>query len=114
MRITSVGLILCLWCTTTLANTHYFSEVDTAKAVENFAYGDLIHVRILVAADVTEETTNEPESGDLIIPGEEEVQNGEKKCLTVCKKWGEDCVINPRTGQRQCRKTCKAFGEECF
>jgi hypothetical protein len=55
----------------------------------------------------------QPESGSLVIPGEEENQK-EKKCLNVCKKWGENCVINPRTGGRDCRRTCKEFGEECF
>lgn len=56
----------------------------------------------------------QPESGDLIIPGQEEKQAKEKQCLTVCKEWGEDCIINPRTGARKCRRTCKQFGEECF
>ena len=56
-----------------------------------------------------------PESGSLVIPGETDNSGNEKKqCLNVCKKWGEDCMVNPRTGARQCRRTCKEFGEECF
>lgn len=56
----------------------------------------------------------QPEPGELVIPGQEENQGEEKRCLTVCKNWGEDCIINPRTGARKCRRTCKEFGEECF
>jgi hypothetical protein len=65
------------------------------------------------AKETTPQPAAQPESGSLIIPGEEEDQK-EKKCLTICKKWGEDCIINPRTGTRDCRRTCKEFGEECF
>jgi len=68
----------------------------------------------LLAAAGTGEVTGEPESGSLVIPGEEGEQEEKKKCLKVCKKWGEDCIINPRTGARDCRKMCKEFGEECF
>lgn len=40
--------------------------------------------------------------------------NREKKCMTICQQWGEDCVYNPTTGARKCRRACKRFGEECF
>ena len=52
--------------------------------------------------------------GQLVIPGEDDNGSKQKKCMTVCKQWGEDCVINPRTGSRKCRRACKRFGEECF
>jgi len=67
----------------------------------------------ILFAENTPGKESEPESGDLIIPGDD-TDNADKKCLTVCKKWGEDCIINPRTGARKCRRTCKDFGEECF
>ena len=70
-------------------------------------------VRANLLAETAGETAPQPESGSLVIPGEEKDEK-DKKCLTVCKKWGEDCIINPRTGSRDCRRTCKAFGEECF
>ncbi|NIN35589.1 MAG: hypothetical protein GWO08_00270 [Gammaproteobacteria bacterium] len=38
----------------------------------------------------------------------------DKKCMTICKQWGEHCIINPVTGKRDCRRICKEFGEECF
>ena len=56
---------------------------------------------------------NEPEPGSLVIPGEEKDKK-DKKCLNVCKEWGESCMINPRTGASNCRRTCKQFGMECF
>ena len=56
---------------------------------------------------------NEPEPGSLVIPGEDKDQK-DKKCLNVCKEWGESCMINPRTGASNCRRTCKQFGMECF
>ena len=60
-----------------------------------------------------ENTGEEHTQGELVIPGEEDVSEP-KKCMTVCKQWGEDCVIDPRTGGRKCRRACKRFGEECF
>ena len=40
-----------------------------------------------------------------------------EKCMTVCARWGEDCLlINKGAGgmERKCRRTCKQFAEECF
>jgi hypothetical protein len=53
-------------------------------------------------------------SGTLLVPGEED-QSKERKeqCMTVCLRWGEDCVIDHR-GIRRCRRTCQEFGEQCF
>ena len=73
--------------------------------------------RVQHLAETAKETASQPaapppESGSLVIPGDEDQK--EKKCLTICKRWGEDCIINPRTGNRDCRRTCKEFGEECF
>lgn len=59
------------------------------------------------------ENSEEPRPGSLVIPGEEK-DKSEKKCLNVCREWGEECIINPRTGARNCRRTCKDFGMECF
>jgi len=52
------------------------------------------------------------EGNPLVLPDED--QNAEEKCLTVCRRWGQDCTLNPRTGARKCRRVCKQFGEECF
>ena len=57
-------------------------------------------------------------SGTLILPGERGATGresaGERKCMKVCKEWGESCIIDPRTGGRKCRRTCERFGVECF
>ena len=66
------------------------------------------------AAESGEQQDTKPLDGALIIPGEDDSDKSEKKCMTVCQKWGENCVINPRTGNRKCRRICKQFGEECF
>ena len=60
------------------------------------------------------ENEQEPGSGDLLIPDANEKEDAEKKCITVCDKWGRDCIINPQTGQRKCRRMCKSFGQECL
>ncbi len=51
--------------------------------------------------------------GELLLPDDYK-QAEEKKCMTICEQWGEDCIINPRTGGRKCRRVCKSFAEECF
>ncbi len=64
------------------------------------------------AYDEPEPEPDKPASGDIVFP--DDYQGKEKKCLTVCEKWGQDCILNPRTGSRKCRRVCKQFGEECF
>lgn len=51
--------------------------------------------------------------GKLLLPDSYDTGK-EKKCLTVCEEWGEDCILNPATGSRKCRRVCKSFAEECF
>lgn len=63
--------------------------------------------------DTDDKGKDTPAPGTLVIPGEEN-DKSEKKCLNICRKWGEECIINPRTGARNCRRTCKDFGMECF
>lgn len=54
-----------------------------------------------------------PLDGELVLPDDYNKAE-EKKCVTVCDRWGEDCILNPRTGSRKCRRVCKSFAEECF
>ncbi|MCZ6804851.1 MAG: hypothetical protein O7D86_13230 [Proteobacteria bacterium] len=53
--------------------------------------------------DNSEENDNrsvKPLDGELVLP--DDYNNADnKKCLTVCDRWGEDCLINPRTGSRK-------------
>ena len=55
----------------------------------------------------------QPRSGSLVLPAAAEEEKSEKKCMTVCQRWGQECMIDPR-GVRKCRRTCKEFGQECF
>ncbi len=52
--------------------------------------------------------------GELLLPDDYEHGQEKKKCLTVCKEWGENCILNPSTGSRKCRRVCQSFIEECF
>ena len=54
-----------------------------------------------------------PLDGELLLPDDYNKAE-EKKCVTVCDQWGEDCILNPKTGSRKCRRVCKSFAEECF
>ena len=67
----------------------------------------------IVAAESGEQQKTEPLDSALIIPGDDS-EKSEKKCMTVCEKWGEACSINPRTGNRRCRRVCKQLGKECI
>lgn len=67
--------------------------------------------------------TAEPVPGELVIPQdslkttEPPAGEGERNCMTVCVRWGEECVlINKGAGgmERKCRRTCKQLGEECL
>jgi len=77
----------------------------------------LMMFSLSLSAPVYSEDDNErsvkPLDGELLLP--DDYNNAEdKKCLTVCDQWGEDCILNPRTGSRKCRRVCKSFAEECF
>ena len=63
--------------------------------------------------DSAEQQAEQALDGELLLPDDYN-QAQEKKCMTVCEQWGEDCIINPRTGGRKCRRVCKSFAEECF
>ena len=61
-----------------------------------------------------------PLDGELLLPEGYNNTKTEKKCITVCDQWGEDCILNinpSATGagtNRKCRRVCKSFAEACF
>ena len=69
---------------------------------------------IVIAEEGSPPVNEQKSDGPLVLPEDDTDAGTEKKCLTVCKEWGENCVMNPRTGNRQCRKTCKQLGKECI
>lgn len=73
----------------------------------------LLSTSTIVFSEDAEQRSVKPLDGELVLPDDyNEVDD--KKCMTVCEQWGEDCIINPRTGSRKCRRVCKSFTEECF
>ena len=104
-------LFIFLFSVPVMAATSTFSaHTDTMANLSRIESGTLL------LAEAEQQQDETPEPGSLVIPGESGSKDGEgsKQCLNVCKKWGENCVINPRTGARSCRRACKEFGEECF
>ncbi len=59
-------------------------------------------------------------SGTLLMPGQGEASgrqtqsDSRRKCMRVCREWGEDCIIDSKQGTRKCRRSCQQFGIECF
>ena len=64
-------------------------------------------------AEDSGDKNTQPLDGQILLPDDYN-KGEEKKCITVCEEWGEDCIINPRTGSKKCRRVCKSFAEECF
>ena len=74
---------------------------------------------------VAEEDSKKDQQTDEILPGtlllpdsqQSEKPASEKRCMTVCARWGEECLLLNRGAggmERKCRRTCKQFAEECF
>jgi hypothetical protein len=67
--------------------------------------------------DKEQKGENAPLPGELVLPAGVEGERKEKQCMTVCARWGEECIlINKGAGgmDRRCRRTCQEFAEECF
>lgn len=71
------------------------------------------HLSISAESDAR---NTKPLDGDLLLPEDQNKKAEDKKCITVCEQWGEDCIINPsrNSGARKCRRVCKSFAETCF
>jgi len=72
---------------------------------------------LLLEEDKPLETQEAVPAGTYILPEAPGQDNKGEKCMTVCARWGEDCLlINKGAGgmERKCRRTCKQFAEECF
>ena len=69
---------------------------------------------ILAEAENDKSDDETPRSGSLVLPLTADDDKSEKKCMTICQRWGQDCMIDSTRGVRKCRRTCKEFGQECF
>ena len=73
----------------------------------------------LIIALEYENDENKPQSEtaslQVTVPGEENPEN--RRCMTVCSGWGEECVaINASTNgvTQKCMRTCTSFAKECL
>ena len=51
------------------------------------------------------------------VPAANQEFREERRCMTFCSSWGEDCVmLNAGTDHvsKKCVRTCKSFAEECL
>ena len=102
---------------------------SVAAAVGGFPGTDMEKIRVraetvtplfLVENGNDGRESTSPAPGSLVLPDESKVpeeNTGEKKCMTVCARWGEECqYINRGAGglSKKCRRACKQFTEECF
>ena len=57
------------------------------------------------------------EPASLQLPAAVEENRESSRCMTVCSRWGEECVmVSPAAGvvSQKCVRTCKSFAEECL
>jgi len=105
---TLLGLLLLL----PLPGT-YVQADDNSNPVADDPY-------ILVQAEASRSQVIEvvsPPAGSAIPDAASQSNAKEKKCMTVCARWGEDCTYTDRGiggTSRSCRRTCQQFTEECF
>ena len=94
-----------------------YSQSADDLAVQIKQQDSASRLTLIAQADtkVKKEDEEKPRSGALVIPQEfeQKAEKKEKKCMTVCSRWGETCVFDVNRG-RKCRRTCKEFAEECF
>ena len=73
----------------------------------------LLSISFSAVSEEDEKRSVKPIDGELVLPDDYNKAE-DKKCVTVCDRWGEDCILNPSTGSRKCRRVCKSFAEQCF
>ncbi|MGY8814944.1 MAG: hypothetical protein ACKVHQ_09540, partial [Gammaproteobacteria bacterium] len=100
-----------------LSHTATYSE--ESPIIYNGSINNLSVDKSIILTQNTEKVEEStPQSGTLLLPESLIPDNKEeKKCMTVCAQWGEDCTfINRGAGgmTRNCRRTCQQFSEECF
>lgn len=58
-----------------------------------------------------------PDAGSLFAPAASEERRGNRQCMTVCSRWGEECQhIGAQDGGsfKRCRRACQSLAEECL
>lgn len=56
-----------------------------------------------------------PRSGDLVLPAGAAAQPGSKRrCVPVCRKWGQSCSSTLTRQDANCRRVCRHVAQECY
>ncbi len=104
-------LFLIIWFLSATAGA--VDDDPAPVVVESPESGEIL----LLDDDKSLESKDANPTGTYILPEAPGQDNKREKCMTVCARWGEDCLlINKGVGgmERKCRRTCKQFAEECF
>ena len=98
-----------------------FSVASTAQQSSYAPAGTADDTRPLTLVLEYENSDIQPEretaSLQVQVPGANPEYRENRRCMTVCSRWGEDCVmLNPGTDlvTKKCVRTCKSFAEECL
>ncbi|MGH8245177.1 MAG: hypothetical protein ACREUU_01955 [Gammaproteobacteria bacterium] len=108
-----IAILICAWGLSHAAGTPEGNALSPLAEAP-----DPVPMLDILAADTpASEEETEPLPGSLLLPDEAPKDGGKKQCMTVCARWGEECMlVNKGRGglERKCRRTCKQFAEECF
>ena len=72
---------------------------------------------ILAQEYENDENTPKPETTRIQLPAQIQEFRDNRRCMTVCSGWGEECVmVNTETDfvTQKCMRTCTSFAEECL
>ena len=119
MKRSSLLLFIVLMCGGSMAQALTLPAADSIKMAGIQVNGPVTADLLLAEGDTQNPQQQEqPLPGTLILPNAEpEKPDSEKKCMTVCARWGEECMLLNRGAggmERKCRRTCKQFAEQCF
>ena len=110
--------------TLAIETSNFISEYQSVAAKPQLVSGPSNHFHIADnSKKFQDNNSSRPPSGSLLLPAQSFQNNNnknnnvDKRCMTVCERWGEECMlVNQGVGamSRKCRRTCKQFTEECF
>ena len=98
------------------------SFVDVASLPKQLSFATLeshtTSTPLILALDYEgSEIQSGAEPASLQLPAAVEENSESSRCMTVCSRWGEECVmVSPAADvvSQKCVRTCKSFAEECL
>ena len=118
----AIRRVACMHFLHTLVITaSIFGAASSAQQSSFAPAGTTDDTRPLTLALEYENDDSQPEretaSLQVQVPAANPGYREDRRCMTVCSRWGEDCVtLNPGADPvtRKCVRTCKSFAEECL